>query len=70
MRIQYDIGGERGGVDGLFARARRILAGDASETPEAPVEAMDMRNGIGRALRLAKGSQHAAKTLVDRKSVV
>ena len=65
MRLQYDLKGNRDGADGLFARARRILGG-GQETPEAPAEPMDMKNGIGRALRHAKSSHHSARSQVEK----
>lgn len=65
MRVQYETAGYRDGADGLFAMARRILAG-GHETPDAPVEAVDLKSGIGRALRHAKSSHHAALNQIEQ----
>jgi hypothetical protein len=65
MRVQYDLKNDRGGQEGLFAMARRVLAG-GDATPEPPVEAIDMKSGIGRALRHAKSSQAAARNMVEK----
>lgn len=65
MRVQVDTTGGRDGAEGLFAMARRILAGGA-ETPDAPVEPVDLKSGIGRALRHAKSSQHAARNQIEQ----
>lgn len=45
--------------------ARKILAG-GHDTPAAPVEPIDMKNGIGRALRHAKSQQQSARSSVEK----
>jgi hypothetical protein len=65
MRVQFDSTGGRDDAQGLFAMARRILAG-GKETPDAPVEAVDLKSGIGRALRHVKSAQYAARTQVEQ----
>jgi hypothetical protein len=65
MRIQYDLQAGRGGADGLFAMARRILAG-REEVAEAPAASVDMSGGIGRALRHATSAKSSARDTVER----
>lgn len=65
MRVRYDIRSGHDGLGGIFAAARRILAGN-DELSEAPVESFDPKQGIGRALRHAKSSQHSARGIVER----
>lgn len=65
MRIQYDLAGVRNDQNGLFALARRVLAG-SEVIPEAPIEPIDMKNGIGRALRHVKSAQRSSQGLAER----
>jgi hypothetical protein len=46
-------------AESLFAVARRILAGEAPP-PEAPIEPIDIRSGIDRALRHARKPEQSA----------
>lgn len=46
-------------AQGLFALARRILAGEAEPAP-APIDPIDIRSGIDRALRQARRQPSAA----------
>jgi hypothetical protein len=52
-------------AQGLFAYARRVLSGDKEEPVEAPVEPVDIRSGIDRALRLTRRGSVSAATLAE-----
>jgi hypothetical protein len=56
---------KRDEAQGLFAYARRVLSGDKEEPVEAPVEPVDIRSGIDRALRLTRRGSVAAATLAE-----
>jgi hypothetical protein len=62
MRIRYEVGDERAGAEGLFAMARRILAGD-QPPPPPPTEAIDLRSGIGRAIKSARNAGAGAQSV-------
>ena len=52
-------------AQGLFAYARRVLSGDKEEPVEAPVEPVDIRSGIDRALRQTRRSNTGTATLAE-----
>jgi hypothetical protein len=56
---------KRDEAQGLFAYARRVLSGDKEEPVEAPIEPVDIRSGIDRALRLTRRGSVAAATLAE-----
>jgi hypothetical protein len=65
MRVQYGrVAGNDGG-NGLFALARKILAG-AREPQDEPAQHVDLKDGIGRAVRHAKSSRVSARDLVEK----
>jgi hypothetical protein len=65
MRIQYDMRDNRDGAGGFFAAARKILAGRVA-APEPAAEPVDMKNGIGRALRHANSSQQSTRSMAEK----
>jgi hypothetical protein len=64
MRVRYVADDARTGAEGLFAVARRILAGDEQTAPP-PSEAIDLKSGIGRALKSARNSASGAQTVAS-----
>lgn len=65
MKVQYEAHKGREQAGGLFALARRVLAGGEA-TPEPPAEPIDLKSGIGRALRLAKNGQQNANSMMEK----
>jgi hypothetical protein len=65
MTARLDARFGREDASGLFALARRILSGGEA-TPEAPVEPIDMKNGIGRALRHVKSARQTTRSAAEK----